>query len=74
MCTGSVEDLCGCTVPVNDENSELTKNYLTLREPAVRCGVACLAIVCPEPTTPMCGISGVAPAIVAATSCRWGPR
>jgi hypothetical protein len=74
QCTGSVEDLCGCTVPVNDENSEATKNYLALREPAVRCGVPCLAIVCQEPTTPMCGIGGVTTAIVAAASCRWGPR
>jgi hypothetical protein len=74
VCTGSVEDLCGCTVPVNDENSTATKNYLELREPALGCGVPCLAIPCQEPTTPMCGISGVAPAIVAATYCRWGPR
>jgi hypothetical protein len=74
VCTGSVEDLCGCTVPVNDQNSEATKYYLELREPAVKCGVPCLAIPCLEPTTPMCGIAGGVSGIVAATTCRWGPR
>jgi hypothetical protein len=74
VCTGKVEDLCGCQVPVADQNSEQTKTYLELREPAVKCGVPCLAIPCMEPTTPMCGIAGGVSAIVAATSCRWSPR
>ena len=74
ICTGTVEDLCGCTVPVGDQNSQATKNYLAVREAAVRCGVPCLAIVCQEPTTAMCGVGGVTTAIVAVTSCHWGPR
>ena len=73
-CTGSVEDLCGCTVPVNDPDSTATKSYLTQREAAVRCGVPCLAITCREPTTPMCGIGAVTNRIVAQAHCVYSPR
>jgi hypothetical protein len=74
MCIGSVEDLCGCTVPVNDPDSEATTRYLELREPAVACGVPCLAIVCREPTTATCGFGGATARIVARESCEWLPR
>jgi hypothetical protein len=50
LCTGSVQDLCGCTVPVDKQDSEETRAYLALRDAALRCGVACLAIPCPAPT------------------------
>ena len=73
-CTGTVEDLCGCTVPVNDPDSTATKSYLTQREAALRCGVPCLAIPCQEPTTPMCGIGGVTSRIVAQARCVYSPR
>jgi hypothetical protein len=73
-CTGTVEDLCDCTVPVNNPDSEATKNYLRLREPAIACGVPCLAIVCQEPTTATCGSGGVQPIIGPRSSCTWFPR
>lgn len=72
-CRGTVEDLCGCTVPVDDPESTATKTYLSLRERAIACGVPCLAIVCPEPTTALCQF-GTASSIVAVAQCVWGPR
>ncbi|HVR19809.1 MAG TPA: hypothetical protein VMS65_08935 [Polyangiaceae bacterium] len=74
ICTGSVEDLCGCTVPVNHPESAATKSYLDQREAAVQCGVPCLAIPCREPTTSMCGIGAVANRIVAQAHCMYSPR
>jgi hypothetical protein len=78
QCQGTVEDLCGCTVPVNDPESTATKSYLAQREAAVRCGVPCLAIVCQEPTVPMCvyqgAMGGPADIIAAPMHCTWGPR
>jgi hypothetical protein len=74
-CTGSVQDLCGCTVPVNDPNSDATKSYLAQREAAIACGVPCLAIVCREPTTATCGFAGATTNIVVAPShCTYSPR
>jgi hypothetical protein len=73
ICTGSVEDLCGCTVPVNQAESTATKSYLTQREAALRCGVPCLAIPCREPTTAMCGI-GAVNRIVVQAHCVYSPR
>jgi hypothetical protein len=73
-CTGTVEDLCGCTVPVDNPESQATMTYLELREPAVKCGVPCLAIVCREPTTATCGFGGATTNIVARASCEWLPR
>jgi hypothetical protein len=78
QCQGTVEDLCGCTVPVNDPDSAATKSYLAQREAAVRCGVPCLAIVCQEPTNAMCAYQGAmggpADIIAAPMHCTWGPR
>ena len=74
-CAGSVKDLCNCTVPVNDPNSEATKSYLAQREAAIACGVPCLAIVCPEPTTATCGFAGATTNIVVAPMrCTYSPR
>jgi hypothetical protein len=73
-CTGKVEDLCGCVVPVNDPESAQTKAYLERREAAIECGVACLATVCPEPTTVMCGFLSTTTAIVARAQCVYSPR
>ena len=73
-CSGTVEDLCGCTVPVNDADSTATKAYLAQREAAVKCGVPCLAIPCREPTTPMCGIGGATNRIIAQAHCVYSPR
>ena len=73
-CTGKVEDLCGCVVPVNDAASQQTKTYLELREAAIKCGVACPAIVCPEPTAVMCGFGGATTRIVARAQCVYSPR
>jgi hypothetical protein len=73
-CTGKVEDLCGCVVPVNDESSQQTANYLELREEAIKCGVSCIAIVCPEPTAVMCGFGGATARIVARAQCMYSPR
>ncbi|HEX6273361.1 MAG TPA: hypothetical protein VFZ53_09980 [Polyangiaceae bacterium] len=78
QCQGRVEDLCGCTVPVNDPESTATKSYLAQRDAAIRCGVACLAIECPAPTTPMCAYQGAmggpADIIAAPMYCSWSPR
>jgi hypothetical protein len=74
-CAGTVQDLCGCTVPVNDPNSEATKSYLAQREAAIACGVPCLAIACREPTTVTCGFAGATTNIVVApTRCMYSPR
>jgi hypothetical protein len=74
-CAGTVEDLCGCSVPVDDPESTATKSYLAQREAAVRCGVPCLLIPCREPTSPMCGFSGATTRIIVAPShCTWSPR
>jgi hypothetical protein len=75
LCSGHVEDLCGCTVPVNDAESAATKSYLSQRDAAVRCGVSCLAIVCREPTKATCGVSGATTDIVIAQPyCAYSPR
>jgi hypothetical protein len=74
-CSGTVEDLCGCTVPVNDQDSPATKSYLELREAAIACGVPCLLIPCAEPTKAMCSVgAATADRIVAVASCVWAPR
>ena len=73
-CTGKVEDLCDCIVPVNDASSQQTQTYLGLREAAIQCGVPCLAIVCAEPTTVTCGFGGVTTRIVARAQCTYSPR
>jgi hypothetical protein len=75
QCTGSVKDLCDCTVPVNDPDSDATKSYLSQREAAMKCHPVCLAVVCREPTTALCGIGGATTNIVVAQAhCTWSLR
>jgi hypothetical protein len=60
---------------VNDPESDLTHTYLDLRETALTCNPPCLAIVCPEPTTVMCGFGGATTNIVGVRAqCRYSPR
>jgi hypothetical protein len=49
QCTGTVEDLCGCQVPVNNMSSEATEKYLAARAAAKGCVFLCPAVVCVEP-------------------------
>jgi hypothetical protein len=52
-CRGFVDDECGCPVPVNDPDSELTSHYLVLLEEIERsCDVSCPA--CEQPVDSTC--------------------
>ncbi len=74
-CAGTVKDLCDCSVPVASQTSQATMTYLEAREAAMKCGgIPCLAIVCAEPTTAVCGLPTAVSGIVVATSCHWSPR
>jgi hypothetical protein len=54
QCTGVVEDLCGCSVPVNDMNSAATAKYLVALKAAEECPFVCPAVVCIEPAGATC--------------------
>jgi hypothetical protein len=54
QCTGTVQDLCGCHVPVNDADSNATRKYLAALEAAKDCPVACTAVVCIDPVFVTC--------------------
>jgi hypothetical protein len=54
QCTGLVDDLCGCPVPVNDMNSAATAKYLVARKAAEECPFVCPAVVCIEPLSATC--------------------
>jgi hypothetical protein len=54
QCTGVVDDLCGCAVPVNDENSAATAKYLVALKALDECGIVCAAVVCIEPAGATC--------------------
>lgn len=54
QCTGTVQDLCGCHVPVNSANSEATKRYLAALEATKGCSIVCPAVECVEPEDATC--------------------
>jgi hypothetical protein len=53
-----VKTLCGCTVPVNNLNSESAQRYLAALEAASDCDVACTAVVCQDPDNAYCAANG----------------
>jgi hypothetical protein len=54
QCTGVVDDLCGCAVPVNDQHSAATAKYLVALAATEGCAIACPAVVCVEPEAATC--------------------
>lgn len=54
QCVAFVDDLCGCSVPVNSADSEATKRYLAAAEAAQGCTFVCSAVLCVEPGNATC--------------------
>jgi adenosyl cobinamide kinase/adenosyl cobinamide phosphate guanylyltransferase len=59
QCTGFVENECGCPVPVNKPESEVTAQYTDLVARLNKeCSTICAAVLCVEPTSATCSTQG----------------
>jgi hypothetical protein len=57
-CSGFVSNECGCKVPVDAPNLPAAQAYVSAVAAVAKCGIACPAIVCPEPTSAQCKSEG----------------
>jgi hypothetical protein len=54
LCRDTVDDPCGCSVPVARAGSAETKAYLAALDKLKTCPVACAAVVCRSPRNTSC--------------------
>jgi hypothetical protein len=57
-CTGFVSNECGCKVPVDGPSLPAAQAYVSAVAALAKCGIACPAIVCAEPTSATCQTEG----------------
>jgi hypothetical protein len=57
-CTGFVSNECGCKVPVDGPSLPVAQAYVSAVAALAKCGIACPAIVCAEPTSATCQTEG----------------